>query len=69
MGKSFMLFGLYAPKLASSKFNIKCILLLSIDVNFGACQFGGMCLICCGMQAKFYHKFLPDLPLHQSGVF
>jgi hypothetical protein len=42
---------------------------LSIDVEFGACQFGGVCLICCGVQAIFNHKFfIPEHPLHQSGI-
>jgi hypothetical protein len=42
----------------------------SIDVNFGACQFEGVCLVCCGVQANFYHKFLiPNHPLHQSRIF
>ena len=42
----------------------------SYYVKFGACQFGGVCLICCGVQDIFYHKFfIPDHPLHQSGIF
>jgi hypothetical protein len=29
-----------------------------------------MCLISCGVQAIFYHKFfIPTHPLHQSGIF
>jgi hypothetical protein len=35
---------------------------LSIDVIFGACHLGGVCLICCSVQAIFYHKFL--IPNH-----
>jgi hypothetical protein len=27
-----------------------------MDVKFGACQSWGVCLICCGVQAIFYHK-------------
>jgi len=43
---------------------------LSIDVKFDACQIGGLCLICCGVQAIFYHKFfIPNHPLHQSEIF
>ena len=64
----YMLFGLYAPQLASSKSYI--IWILSIDVTFGACHLWGVCLICCGVQAIFYHKFfIPDHPLHQYGIF
>jgi len=40
-----------------------------IDVKFGACQFWRVCLICCGVQAIFYHKlFILTHPLHQSGI-
>ena len=43
---------------------------LSIDVKFGACQFWRVCIICCGVQAMFNHKFfIPDHSLHQSKVF
>jgi hypothetical protein len=43
---------------------------LSIDVKFGACQFWGVCLICCGVHPTFYHKFfIPDHPLHQFGIY
>jgi hypothetical protein len=43
---------------------------LSLGVEFGACQFGGACLTCCGVQANFYRKFfVPDHQQHQSGIF
>jgi len=44
--------------------------MLSVGVKFRACQFGGAFLICCGVQAVFYHGFfVPDHPQHQSGIF
>jgi hypothetical protein len=41
---------------------------LSIDVKFGACQFGGVCLICCGGRAghflpQFLHTRSPTAPI------
>jgi len=42
------------------------ILALSIDVKFGACQFWGMCLNCCGVQAIFcyiVHTNSPTAPI------
>jgi hypothetical protein len=33
-----------------------------MDVKFGACRFWGVCLICCGVQAIFYHKLFTNSP-------
>ena len=35
---------------------------MSIDVTFGACRSWGVCLICCGVQATFYHTLYTKSP-------
>ena len=68
MGK--FLYALWLIRPTIGKLQILHNMNLSIDVKFGACQLWGLCLICCGVQAIFYHKFfIANHPLHQSGIF
>jgi len=68
MGKFLYALWLIRPQIG--KLQILYNINLSIDVKFGACQFWRVCLICCGVQAIYYHKlFIPTHPLHQSGIF
>jgi len=68
MGK--FLYALWLIRPLIGKLQILLNMNLSIDVKFGACKLGGVCFICCGVNPTFYHKiFIPDHPLHQSGIF
>ena len=59
------------PNLVSSNETPKCsALLLSRALIFEATKYGGPCLVSRGVHPTFYHKFfIPDHPLHQSGIF
>jgi len=68
MGKFLFALWLIDPQIG--KLHILLIMNLSKDIKIGACQFEGVCLICCGVQAIFHHNmFIPDRPLQQSGIF
>jgi len=53
-----ILYALWLIRPTIGKLQILHYMNLSIDVKFGACQLWGVCFICCGVQAIFYHKFL-----------
>jgi len=60
MGKFLYALWLISPQIC--KLQILHNMNLSIDVNFGACQSGGVCLICYGVQAVC----LPHIPHTKS---
>jgi len=55
-----MLLGSCGPKLLSFNFYM----------NVVEKRLGPTYSVCCGVNPTFYHKFfIPDHPLHQSGIF
>ena len=56
MGK--FLYALWLIRPLIGKLQILLNMNLSIDVKFGACKLGGVCFICCGVQAIFYHTIV-----------
>jgi hypothetical protein len=64
----YMLFGLYAPKFASSKFNI--IWMSVCGCKIWSLPIGGRMLNLLWRAGHFLPKFfIPDHPLHQFGIF